>query len=91
MLSIPTGQTSLGVWLGIYLDCAGGASCDYGNTGTFRLGALPSGLSFTSASGVFLTAQQGAVPEPATWVSLVLGFGVLGAHMRRRSRGLATA
>ncbi|HEX7948532.1 MAG TPA: NF038122 family metalloprotease [Phenylobacterium sp.] len=30
------------------------------------------------------------IPEPATWMTLLLGFGVLGAAMRRR-RALATA
>lgn len=29
---------------------------------------------------------NGAVPEPATWAVLVLGFGVAGAAMRRRRR-----
>ena len=39
---------------------------------------------------VALTASAaGAVPEPATWAMLVLGFGTLGAGLRRRngSRG----
>lgn len=34
----------------------------------------------------------GGVPEPATWAMLVLGFGVLGSGMRRRTaRGVANA
>lgn len=28
----------------------------------------------------------GAVPEPATWLTMVLGFGMIGAAMRRRPR-----
>lgn len=28
----------------------------------------------------------GAVPEPATWMSMILGFGVVGGVMRRRTR-----
>jgi hypothetical protein len=28
----------------------------------------------------------GAVPEPATWLSMILGFGLIGSALRRRSR-----
>lgn len=31
-----------------------------------------------------LLPSSGAVPEPATWVSLIAGFGLLGAALRRR-------
>ena len=31
-------------------------------------------------------ALRGAVPEPATWMTLLLGFGVVGASMRRSRR-----
>lgn len=30
-----------------------------------------------------------AVPEPGTWAQLILGFGLVGASARRRTRGLA--
>lgn len=84
-LNIPTGETSLGVRGTLNLDCRGGSSCDFGNTGTFGFGPLPSGLTFGSASGVFLTANSapGAVPEPATWLVMILGFGLIGAALRR--------
>jgi hypothetical protein len=36
----------------------------------------------------FTFLETGAVPEPATWAMLILGFGVLGNAMRRRSRGM---
>lgn len=29
--------------------------------------------------------QQGPIPEPATWVMMITGFGVIGAAMRRRN------
>lgn len=31
-----------------------------------------------------------AVPEPATWAMMILGFGVVGASMRRRKRNVTT-
>ena len=33
-----------------------------------------------------LVAQAGAVPEPATWAMLIIGFGLVGVSMRRRSQ-----
>lgn len=42
--------------------------------------------------GVFLDAVSvAAVPEPSTWAMLILGFGLLGGAMRRRSQALAFA
>lgn len=54
--------------------------------------ASPAGYSYTMMTAinplnnqrqVFLAA---AVPEPATWAMLILGFGVVGGAMRLRSR-----
>lgn len=44
------------------------------------------------SNGVLDTTVPGAggVPEPATWVSMILGFGLLGAALRRR-KGMAIA
>ena len=92
-LNIPTGLTSLGVRGTLSIDCRGGSSCDFGNTGTFGFGPLPAGLTFGSGSGVFLTAgaTPGGVPEPATWLTMILGFGLIGAAMRGRRRAPAFA
>jgi hypothetical protein len=49
-------------------------------TGTYRIGDF-------HGSGTFNIA----VPEPASWALMILGFGGVGAAMRRRPRGLATA
>jgi hypothetical protein len=92
-LNIPTGDTSLGVRGTLNLDCRGASSCDFGHTGTFGFGALPTGVSFGSASGVFLTqsATPAGVPEPATWMTMILGFGLIGGMVRRRQRQAAFA
>jgi len=61
------------------LNCSDGEACDY----SAKIGVSgPQGFSYSSASGVFLTA--GGVPEPATWATMLVGFGGLGAVMRRR-------
>lgn len=62
-----------------------GGSFAYGNTSALSF-VLPTNVTFTSASGVFLSGlQQTAVPEPATWGMMLLGFGLVGSTMRRRN------
>ena len=46
---------------------------------------LPDGVSFTSGSGALLSASS-AVPEPASWAMMILGFGLIGSSMRRCQR-----
>ena len=63
-----------------------GSMVDYSHTAALGLDA-PEGVSFSSASGVFLSQQQnisGAVPEPATWMMMVSGMGLVGGLLRRR-------
>ncbi|MBI1200442.1 MAG: PEP-CTERM sorting domain-containing protein [Phenylobacterium sp.] len=55
---------------------------DFLHTGAIGVQA-PSGVDYSSASGVFLT-DTGAVPEPATWAVMILGFGLAGGTLRRR-------
>lgn len=53
-----------------------------------RLGTL---ISDKGADGQFLSQNQvflSAVPEPATWAMMMLGFGAVGAAMRRRRRAV---
>ncbi len=58
----------------------------YGSTSALQL-ILPAQVSYTSNSGVFLSGgtNPGGVPEPASWAMLLIGFGVIGTAMRRRS------
>jgi len=80
---------NLGVQFQLYANCGEGASCDYSHTGAVGLD-LPGNVTFTSASGVFLTQTT---PEPASaWliVSGLAGLAGLGAIRRlRRSARLS--
>jgi hypothetical protein len=64
----------------------GGETCDYGHTGTINL-SLPSGVTMTSASGVFLT-QVGAAPEPASWALMAVALALL-AMLEARKKNIA--
>ena len=58
---------------------------DFSNSAHLRF-VLPKNVTFTSQSGVGLTGTLGAVPEPSTWAMLIVGFGAVGAGMRRSRR-----
>lgn len=60
------------------------AQADFSNTATLAI-ALPPGYTYTSASGVLLTAA--AVPEPAAWGLMALGLAAL--LIRRRQARVA--
>jgi hypothetical protein len=94
-ISIPTGTSQLGFSLTLAMQCrVANTICDFANTSTFAFASLPTGLSYTSDSGVLFSALNqgaGAVPEPATWAMMLLGFGLLGAAQRSRSVGRITA
>jgi hypothetical protein len=68
---------------------ADGGVTDMMHTAGVRLG-LPDNVTFTSGSGVFLTALTSGVPEPSLWAMMIVGFGCAGALLRR-SRGLRVA
>lgn len=60
----------------------GNGVLDFANTGSVSL-ILPRETSFTSASTVFLTGLQTAVPEPANILLMVIGLvGVTGLAAR---------
>ncbi len=45
-------------------------------------------VTLTNASNVRFSAVAAAVPEPATWAMMMLGFGAVGYAMRRRSKAV---
>jgi hypothetical protein len=49
---------------------------------------LPQGVTYSSASGLFLT-KVGGVPEPSTWAMMLIGFAGLGYASYRRAKLVA--
>lgn len=76
------------------INCIGigaGATCApvQGGTGSFSLQA-DSFDDFEAALRLKIVREvTGAIPEPSTWAMLILGFGAVGATMRRRQRQTA--
>jgi hypothetical protein len=87
---VSNGQ-SVGVNLDLQLESVDDAIANFMNTDTFSL-SLPSNVSFTSDSGVFLTGNAttgGAVPEPGSIVLLLTTIGFAGIGFARRKRKIA--
>ena len=61
---------------------------DASDTGFFTLAPLTPGASFTTASGLTYASSPdvSAVPEPSTWAMMLLGFGLIGATLRRMDK-----
>lgn len=85
------GLTIIGAHFGNVAGDAGNVSVfwlfDFGTTGAnFVTLDDPSGWS---NAALYTTGTPPAVPEPATWAMLLLGFGAAGAAMRRSRRKAA--
>jgi hypothetical protein len=80
----PTQTATIYGYMELFTKAWNGGFADYGHTMTFEWD-LPPGTTYTSASGVFGTGHA-AVPEPATWAMMILGFGGAGVVIRRRAR-----
>jgi hypothetical protein len=69
------------------------ATMNASDTGFFTLTPITAGASFTTASGLSYAQSPesvGSVPEPSTWTMMLLGFGAIGAALRRKPRQLQT-
>lgn len=60
---------------------AAGGTLDY--QGSMSLG-LPTDVTYTSASGVFLSGAVPEVPEPSSWSMILSGLGLAGLALRQR-------
>lgn len=80
LVSVPISNTSRNVFFdfGISAVALGEGAANFGNTAALGL-VLPQGLSFTSDSGVLLTA----VPLPPSWPMLMLGVSAVLVARRR--------
>ncbi len=88
--AITGADPSVGIYDELQLRCSAGFTCDYQHTGVIDITA-PTGVTYTSGSGVFLTEPFSEAPEPAAWTLMLLGFGALGAALRRDRRRLFQA
>lgn len=53
--------------------------------------SLKDGFKFKSATYQLAIAPPPPVPEPSVWITMILGFGMLGGLMRRRNRQVPAA
>lgn len=80
------GQTGVA---GFYSQASGSANffadVNFGNSAHFSF-KLPENVLMTSRSGVAFGPAVAAVPEPATWAMLIVGFGAIGGSVRAQRR-----
>jgi PEP-CTERM motif-containing protein len=77
---------------GIVFTLAGGDAVNVWSNGNVPRAGLSYGVGVTDGTSVLdyqSPVSLAAVPEPATWVMMLVGFGVVGWQLRRRSRANA--
>ena len=82
-------ETDLSVLERLYAGCGIGTACSFEHTAALTF-SLPQNVTYTSDSGVFLTAEEiQSVPEPGSMILIATGLGALGlVRQRRRSASL---
>lgn len=80
-----TNGEALGITAALSLACVSAETCDFSHTATLSFN-LPSDVTFTSDSGVFLTQTASGVPEPATFALMGTVLVALGVFRKRRIR-----
>lgn len=79
--------SSSGVMSGVSMDLGGSFTSNSVDFSTFYLGYQP-GTNVTQTAQLSFAAPA-AVPEPATWAMMLLGFGAIGFAMRRKAKASA--
>ena len=79
-----------------FINPANGDQIAAGTNGRFTVtgtaGELFTSVTFSSTGNSFEVdnlAVGGAVPEPATWAMMIVGFGLVGGAMRRSRKATA--
>lgn len=62
----------------------------YAKPDSAQLAQTKPGAKFLMSGDGYYVSALGAVPEPATWTSLIIGFGIIGTAARRRRAGAKT-
>jgi hypothetical protein len=75
-----TANDSYFTGLSLVSDTFGGSFSLVGNVFTYN---APVVSGITTRTAVFSVGTPAGVPEPATWAMMLLGFGVIGAAMRK--------
>lgn len=68
-----------------------GATDQFAFRGILSSGALIKSFRLGGSQIIATGAVAGAVPEPATWALMIVGFGMVGASMRKRSPAVSAA
>lgn len=90
LLASASGEVLLGIHWGNVPDPVNGPN--FGNvSGIYLWNNVTGPITLTNTAGfsdAVLYLAQPAVPEPATWAMMLLGFGAIGFAMRRRNSAI---